>query len=82
MEVIRSSETSVLTRATLRDIPEVCILQLLVTANFFSISLFLVTLMMVAILAPKSLFLQKLHGISSQKTTFLIVTAVKTSNLT
>jgi hypothetical protein len=31
---------------------------------------------------PKRLFLQDPHGVTSQKTPFFIVTAVKTSNLT
>jgi hypothetical protein len=33
-------------------------------------------------LAPKRRFLQEPHCVTSQKTTFFIVTAVKTSNLT
>jgi hypothetical protein len=33
-------------------------------------------------LAPKRRFLQEPHGVTSQKTSFFIVTAVKTSNLT
>jgi hypothetical protein len=31
---------------------------------------------------PKCRFLQEPHGVTSQKTTFSIVTAVKTSNIT
>jgi hypothetical protein len=31
---------------------------------------------------PKRLFLQEPHGVTSQKTTFFIVIAMKTSNLT
>jgi hypothetical protein len=33
-------------------------------------------------LPPKRRFLQEPHGVTSQKTPFFIVTAVKTSNLT
>jgi hypothetical protein len=35
-----------------------------------------------ALCNPESRFLQKPHGVTSQKTAFFIVTAVKTSNLT
>jgi hypothetical protein len=38
--------------------------------------------MMEALLPPKRLFFQEPHGITPQKTAFVIVTAVKTSNLT
>jgi hypothetical protein len=34
-----------------------------------------------ALCSPKSRFLQEPHGVTSQKTPFFIVTAVKTSNL-
>jgi hypothetical protein len=40
------------------------------------------TLKMVAIRSPKRRFTQDLHGATSQKRAFFIVTAVKTSNLT
>jgi hypothetical protein len=42
----------------------------------------LVTLMMVVIRSSKHRFVQESHGVTSQKTPFFIVTAVKTSNLT
>jgi hypothetical protein len=45
------------------------------------ISPILVTMMMEALLL-KSRFLQEPHGVTSQKTSFFIVTTVKTSNLT
>jgi hypothetical protein len=35
-----------------------------------------------AISSPKRRFLQEPHGVTTQKTPFFIVTAVKTSNLT
>jgi hypothetical protein len=55
--------------------------RLLVTANVPT-SPNLVTLMMEArYVPPKRLFLQEPHGVTSQKTPFFIVTAVKTSNL-
>jgi hypothetical protein len=41
-----------------------------------------VTLMKEAPVPPKRLFLQEPHGVTTQKTPFFIVTAVKTSNLT
>jgi hypothetical protein len=40
------------------------------------------TLKMEAIVPPKRRFTQDLHGATSQKTTFFLVTAVKTSDLT
>jgi hypothetical protein len=58
------------------------VLRLLVTANVVPNSPILVTLMMDAIVSPKSRFLHEPHGVTSQKTTFFIVNAVKTSNLT
>jgi hypothetical protein len=42
----------------------------------------LVTLMREALVPPKRQFLQEPHGVTSQKTPFFKVTAVKTSNLT
>jgi hypothetical protein len=41
-----------------------------------------VTLMKEAPVPPKRRFLQEPHGVTSQKTPFFIVTAMKTSNLT
>jgi hypothetical protein len=55
--------------------------QLLVTAIFVTSSRIFVTLMMEAIVSPKLGFLQYPHGITAQKTSFFIVTAVNTSNL-
>jgi hypothetical protein len=55
-----------------------CMLRLLVTPT----SPILVTLMMEAILSFETSVLKKLHDVKSQKTTFFIVTVVKTSNLT
>jgi hypothetical protein len=55
--------------------------RLLVTANVPS-SLILVTLMMEALSSSETSVLQEPHGVTSQKTPFFIVTAVKTSNLT
>jgi hypothetical protein len=52
------------------------------TANIVPSSLILVTLIMEALRSSKSLFLQEPHGLTSQKTTFFILTAVTTSNLT
>jgi hypothetical protein len=52
------------------------------TANVVPSSPILVTLMMEALSSPKRRFLQEPHGVTSQKTPFFIVTAVKTSNLT
>jgi hypothetical protein len=57
------------------------VLRLLVIANVSS-SPILVTLMMEGYSPPKRRFLQEPHGVTSQKTEFFIVTAVKTSNLT
>jgi hypothetical protein len=61
METIRSSETSVLTRATWHHIPKDgilrSVLKLLVTANIVPSSPILVTLMMEAILPSKRRFL-------------------------
>jgi hypothetical protein len=54
--------------------------RLQVTANIVLSSPILVTLKMEALL--KHRFLQEPHGVTSQKTAFFIVTAVKTSDLT
>jgi hypothetical protein len=53
----------------------------LVTASVVAISPILVSLMKGRV-PPKRRFLQEPHGVTSQKTPFFIVTAVKTSNLT
>jgi hypothetical protein len=42
----------------------------------------IVSLMKEALGSPKRRFLQEPHGVTSQKTPFFIVTALKTSNLT
>jgi hypothetical protein len=42
----------------------------------------LVTLMTEELRSPEMWFLQEPHGVTSQKTAFFIVTAVKASNLT
>jgi hypothetical protein len=55
--------------------------RLLVTANVPS-SPILVTLMMEALSSSETSVLTRATGITSQKTAFFIVTAVKTSNLT
>jgi hypothetical protein len=70
-------------RSTLRRV-----LQSPATTNNVSSSPIVVTLMMEAMRSDetsgcyKSHFLQESHGVTSQKTAFLTVTAVKTSNLT
>jgi hypothetical protein len=56
-------------------------LRSLVTANVVPSSLILVTVMMKALVPLKRRLLQEPHGVTSQKTAFVIVTAVKTSNL-
>jgi hypothetical protein len=58
----------------------VCLL--LVTANVIPSSPILVTLKTEALRSSERRFLQEPHGVTSQKTAFFIVTAVKTSNLT
>jgi hypothetical protein len=55
---------------------------LLVTAGVVPSSPILVTLMKEALSSSETSVLTKPHGVTSQKTPFLIVTAVKTSNLT
>jgi hypothetical protein len=57
------------------------VLMLLGIAHVVSSSPNLVTLMMKAICPPKRRFLQEQHVLTSQKTAFYIVTAVKISNL-
>jgi hypothetical protein len=54
---------------------------LLLTTNVVPGSPILVTLMMEALSSSERQFLQEPRGLTSQKTTFFIVTAVKTSNL-
>jgi hypothetical protein len=56
--------------------------RLLVAVSVIPSSQILVTLMKGALTTSKSLFLQEPYGITSQKTPFFIVIAVKTSNLT
>jgi hypothetical protein len=51
--------------------------RLLVTANVVPSSPILVSMMMERYVPQKHRFLQEPHGITSQKTPFLIVTAVK-----
>jgi hypothetical protein len=55
--------------------------RLLVTANDVPSSLILVILMMEALRSPKRRFLQEPRSITSQKTAFFIITAVKNWNL-
>jgi hypothetical protein len=55
---------------------------LLVTDNVVPSSPILVTLMMQAIRSSETSVLTRVTKLTSQKTAFLIVTAVKTSNLT
>jgi hypothetical protein len=47
-------------------------------ADIVPCSPILFTLMMEALVPPKRRFLQEPHGVTSQKTAFFIVTAVKT----
>jgi hypothetical protein len=55
---------------------------LLVEASVVPSSRILVTLMKEALGSSETRFLQEQHGLTSQKTPFFIVTAVKASNLT
>jgi hypothetical protein len=52
------------------------------TANVVPSPPILVTLMMERYVSPKHLSLQEPHGVTSQKTAFFVLIAVKTSNLT
>jgi hypothetical protein len=52
--------------------------RLLVTASVVPTSTILVTLMKEALSSSRHRFLQEPHGVTSQNTTFFIVTAVKT----
>jgi hypothetical protein len=54
----------------------------LVTANVIPSLLILVSLMMEVMVSLKHKFLQEPHGVTSHKTAFFIVTAMRTSNLT
>jgi hypothetical protein len=58
------------------------LLRLLVTANVIPTSPILVTLMMETIRCSETSVLKDPQGVTSHKTTFFIVTAVKTSYLT
>jgi hypothetical protein len=58
------------------------ILQLPVTVNVVLGSVILFTVMMEMLRSSETPFYQELHGATSQKTTFFIVTAVRTSDLT
>jgi hypothetical protein len=53
------------------------VLRLLVTANVVPSSPILVTLMMEALSPTEHRFIQNPHGVTSQRTSFFIVTAVK-----
>jgi hypothetical protein len=55
--------------------------RLLIMANVVPSSEILVTLMMESLRSLKCQSLQEPHGVTSQRTPFVIVTAVKTSNL-
>jgi hypothetical protein len=57
------------------------LLRLLVTVNFVPISPIHVILLMEALLSPKRWLLQQPQGVTSQKTAFFIVSAVKTLDL-
>jgi hypothetical protein len=56
--------------------------RLLVTASVVTSSPILATLMKDALGFPKRRFLHEPHGVTPQKTPFVIATAVKASNLT
>jgi hypothetical protein len=56
--------------------------RLLLSANVVPSSQILVTVMMEAIRSSETRFLQEPFGVTSQKTAFFTVTAVKNSNLT
>jgi hypothetical protein len=58
------------------------VFRLLVTDNVVPSSPILVTLMMEALGSLETSVLKEPHGVTSQKTAFVTVTAVKTSNLT
>jgi hypothetical protein len=56
--------------------------QLLVTASVVPSSQIIVTLMKEALSSSETSVLTRPHGVTSQKTPFFIVTAMKTPNLT
>jgi hypothetical protein len=56
--------------------------RLLVRASVVPSLPILVTLMLKVLSSSESRFLQEPHGVTSEKTPFFIVTAMKTSNLT
>jgi hypothetical protein len=74
--VVRSNVSEERIASIIRPVVLGSVLQLLVTANVLPSSLIVFTLMMEVICPPKRLLLQQLHGVTSQKTLFLIVTAV------
>jgi hypothetical protein len=76
IRVTRTNELRTFSVASNRSV-----LLLLVTANVHS-SPILVTLMMEAIRSVEKSVLTRFTGVTSQKTEFFIVTAVKNSNLT
>jgi heterodisulfide reductase subunit C len=58
------------------------VLQLLFHSKIFPSSLFYATLKMEAIISSETSVLKQPHGVSSQKSLFFIVIALKTLNLT
>jgi hypothetical protein len=64
------------------DVTPCCIRQLLVTASVVTSSPIFVTLMKEALISSEMSFLQEPYGVTTQKTSFFIVTTVKTTNLT
>jgi hypothetical protein len=82
MEAIHFSETSFQKNARITLATKLrSVLQLLVTAKVGPNSLILSTLMMEAIHFSETSYQRNAHWVTSQKTNFLIVTAVKASHL-
>jgi hypothetical protein len=73
IDVLEECVTSVI------RIPSQCY-SVVVTANDFPSLTIPVTLMMGLYVSPKRRFLQEPHCVTSQKTAFFILTAVKTTN--
>jgi hypothetical protein len=71
-----------LNNAVFWDVTSCSVLRLLVSANVILRSPILVTLMMEAIRSSETSVFQEPQGVTSQRTAFFIVTAVKTLNLT